>query len=339
MIGYIIRRLLSMVVVLLAVSVLTFFIMLQIPGNPFDNSDKNIPDAVIRQLEARYGLDQPPHMQYLAYMEDLVVPRVTERDLVADSRGIVEDYLVNIDVPGTESTFRWMNFGPSYRSKSRSVNDIFRDNLPVSFQLGVAAFIIALTVGIPAGVMAGLHRNTWIDYVSIGIALIGVSVPAIVSGPLLRYYFGVNLKILPPTGWGTWQHIVLPAIALGFSSSAILARLTRASLLQVLNEDYIRTARSKGLSERVVVTMHALRNALIPVVTILGPLFAALVTGTFVVELVFGIPGMGEFFISSIGNRDYPVIMGTTLLYGSFLVFANLIVDLTYAALDPRIKY
>ncbi|MGB1287438.1 MAG: ABC transporter permease, partial [Aggregatilineales bacterium] len=178
MTGYIIRRLLSMLVVLFAVSLLTFFIMLQIPGNPFDTGGKNVPDAVIRQLEAKYNLNLPPHLQYLAYMEDLVVPRMTERDLVVDERGVVEDYLLNIDVPGTESTLRWINFGPSYRSQSRSVNDIFRAHLPVSFQLGIAAMIIALSIGIPAGIMAGLHRNSWIDYLSIGVALIGVSIPA-----------------------------------------------------------------------------------------------------------------------------------------------------------------
>lgn len=337
MTGYIVRRLLSMVVVLFAVSVLTFFIMLQIPGSPFD-SDKNVPDSVIRQLEAKYNLDEPPVIQYIQYMEDLVVPRITPRQITPDASGIVDDYLININLPG-DNALRWLNFGPSYRSPSRSVNDIFRDHLPVSFQLGVAAFMVAVVVGVPAGVIAGLRRNTAIDYLAMSIALLGVSIPAIVSGPIMRYLFGVQMRILPPTGWGTIQHVILPAIALGFSASAILARLTRASLLQVLNEDYIRTARAKGVAERIVVSYHALKNALIPVVTILGPLFAALVTGTFVVELVFGIPGLGEFFISSIGNRDYPVIMGTTLLYGSFLVVANLVVDLVYAALDPRIRY
>jgi ABC-type dipeptide/oligopeptide/nickel transport system permease component len=172
-----------------------------------------------------------------------------------------------------------------------------------------------------------------------GLAIIGVSVPVIVSGPILRYFFGVQLKVLPPTGWGTFQHIIMPAFALGFTSSALLARLTRASLLQVLNEDYIRTARAKGLKERTVILLHALKNSMIPVVTVLGPLFAFLVTGSFVTEIIFGIPGLGEFFVSSITNRDYPVIMGTTLLFGFILVAANLVVDLVYAWLDPRISY
>jgi ABC-type dipeptide/oligopeptide/nickel transport system permease component len=232
-----------------------------------------------------------------------------------------------------------MNFGPTYKSASRTVNGIFIDHLPVSFQLGVAAMIVAMIIGIPAGTAAALNRNSMIDYASMAVALLGVSVPAIVSGPILRYFFGVQLRWLPPTGWGSLEHMILPAISLGFASSAILARLTRASLLQVLNEDYIRTARAKGLAERRIITLHALKNSMIPVVTILGPLFAALTTGTFVVELIFGIPGMGKYFITSITNRDYPVIMGTTLLYASFLVVANLLVDLTYALLDPRINY
>ncbi len=337
MASYIIRRILLMLVVLFAVAALTFTIMLQIPGSPFDNG-KNVPDRVIELLEAKYNLDQPPVVQFFSYIGDIVIPQITPDPMPRGASPVVKEYLINIPLPG-DNAFRWMDFGPTYSSPSRSVNDIFREHLPVSFTLGVAAFLVALTIGIPLGMAAGLNRNTWVDYVSISIALLGISVPAIVSGPIIRYFFGVELRVLPPTGWGTFQHLIMPAFALGFSSSAIMARLTRASLLQILNEDYIRTARSKGLAERVVITLHAMKNAMIPVVTIMGPMFAALVTGTFVVELVFGIPGLGRFFISSIGNRDYPVIMGTTLLYGTFLVIANLIVDLTYALLDPRIRY
>lgn len=335
---YLVRRILAMFGVLVVVSALTFFFMLITPGSPFD-SDKNVPDRVKAQLEAKYNLDLPPLTQYMLYMNDLIIPRVEATDTPPDASGIVRDYLVDFQIFGTESSFRWMNFGPSYRSSSRSVNDIFKDHLPVSFQLGVAAMTIALVIGIPTGIMAALGRNTWVDYASMSIALVGVSVPSIVSGPILRYVFGVQLRWLPPTGWGEFQHIILPAVALGFSASAILARLTRASLLQVLNEDYIRTARAKGLSEQVVISVHALKNSMIPVATILGPMFAALTTGTFIVELIFGVPGLGRYFISSIGNRDYPVIMGTTLLYGFFLVFANLVVDIMYAMLDPRISY
>lgn len=337
MTAYIFRRILAMFGVLLIVSVMTFAFMRFIPGNPFD-SERSVPDRVIQQLEAKYRLDLPLHMQYLNYMGDIVLPRITPDVLPLGPGGSFQDYLINIDMPG-DSTFRWMNFGPSYKTPNRTVNGIFHDHLPISFNLGLAAMVVAISIGIPAGMFAALNRNTWIDYTSMAVALIGVSIPVIVSGPILRYVFGVQLGWVPPTGWGTPEQVIMPAFALGFSSSAILARLTRASLLQVLNEDYIRTARSKGLAERRVISLHALKNSMIPVVTILGPLFAALVTGSFVTELIFGIPGMGDFFVSSITNRDYPVIMGTTLLYASFLVVANLIVDLAYAVLDPRITY
>jgi ABC-type dipeptide/oligopeptide/nickel transport system permease component len=249
-----------------------------------------------------------------------------------------------------------MNFGPSITSRNRSVNDIFREQLPVSFQLGVFSLMIAVSIGMPLGIMSALNHNKWPDYVGMGVAIFGVSVPTIVLGPTLVWIFGVLLQWLPPSGWGakppfvlglfprdlSWeyfQYAILPAFVLGLGSSAVIARLTRASMLQVVREDYIRTARAKGLHERLVIGRHALRNALIPVVTILGPMFAALVTGTFVTELVFGIPGLGRYFVNSISNRDYSVIMGTILLYAVFLVISNLLVDIVYAFLDPRIRY
>lgn len=336
---YIVRRVLAMFVVLFIVSLMTFFFMNLIPGNPFSR-ERAVPPQVIATLEAKYNLDDPLYIQYFNYMFDITVPRITGRTLEVEAvTGRFSDYMINIDIPATDRTLRWMDFGPSFRATARSVNGIFKDHLPVSFQLGVAAMIVAMVIGIPAGTIAALNRNSTLDYTSMAIALIGVSISPIILGPILRYIFGVQLRWLPPTGWGTLAHMILPALALGFRSSALLARLTRASLLQVLNEDYIRTARAKGLPERTVVSLHALKNAMIPVVTVLGPLFAALTTGTFIIELIFGIPGMGGFFVTSISNRDYPVIMGTTLLYASFLVMANLLVDLTYALLDPRISY
>jgi ABC-type dipeptide/oligopeptide/nickel transport system permease component len=248
-----------------------------------------------------------------------------------------------------------MNFGPSYASKSRTVNDIFRDQLPVSAQLGIMALFVAMAVGIPMGILAALKQNTFFDYLGMAVAIFGVSVPVIVLGPILVWIFGVALKWLPPTGWAAkppfllgvlprqvsldyFKYALMPTVALGLGSSAVLARLTRASLLQVIHEDYIRTARAKGLAEQLVITRHALKNAMIPVATVLGPMFAALVTGTFVTEQIFGIPGMGKYFVTSITNRDYPVIMGTVLLFAVVLVLANAVVDIAYAFLDPRIR-
>lgn len=302
---YVIRRLLLLIPVLFFISIITFSLAHAVPGGPFDR-EKALPPEVIANLEKYYGLDQPVWKQYVDYMSDV---------------------LFHFD------------FGPSYRSRGRSVNDIFRDHLPVSAQLGLAAMFIALVIGIPLGILAALKQNTVWDYVGMGLAIFGVSVPAIVLGPMLILIFALGLGLLPVAGWGTPAKIIMPALALGLRESAIIARLTRASMLQVIREDYIRTARAKGLTEQVVMVRHALKNAFIPVATILGPMFAALVTGTFIVEQIFAIPGMGKYFITSITNRDYPVVMGTILLYAVFLVLANLAVDLTYAFLDPRIRY
>ncbi len=347
---YIIRRLLYMLVVILVVSMITFGLMHAVPGGPFTR-EKALPEETLKVLNERYHLDDPLWKQYTDYVYAVMVPRITT---TPPSTSLQDDFLISVKIGPT--WFRWMNFGPSFKSRSRTVNDIFRDNLPISGQLGTMALFVAVLIGMPLGVLAALKQNSVVDYIAMGVAIFGVSVPVIVMGPILVWIFGVELKWLPPTGWGAkppyllgflpskigwdfFKYALMPSIALGLASSAVIARLTRATLLQTIREDYIRTARAKGLHERVVIIRHALKNSLIPVVTILGPLFAALVTGTFVAELIFGIPGMGKYFVTSITNRDYPVIMGTILLYAVFLVVANLIVDIMYAYLDPRIRY
>jgi len=320
--------------VLLVVSVITFFIMHQVPGGPFSRERQLSPTAM-RNLNAKYHLDDPLYKQYVDYMIDLMIPHITATD---KTFSVTEDYLINAKLPLVENkSLRWMNFGPSYR-QTRSVNDILRNQLPVSAALGLSALGIALVIGLPLGTMAALRKNSPVDYFSMGTAILGVSVPVIILGPLLKYIFAVELGWLPTQGWGSYKQAVMPAFALGFAQSALLARLTRASLLQVLNEDYIRTAKAMGLRQRRIVLVHAMKNAMIPVATVLGPLFAALITGTFVTERVFGIPGMGSYFVSSIQNRDYSIIMGTTLVFAFFIVVANFLVDLTYAWLDPRIR-
>jgi oligopeptide transport system permease protein len=347
---FIIRRLLWMFLVLLVVSFITFVLMHQVPGGPFDR-EKALPAEIMANLNARYHLDWPLWKQYAQYVYDVLIPRVTT---APPSTSLQDQFL--IEVQAGPVYFRWMNFGPSFSSRSRTVNDIFKDQLPISAQLGVMAVLFAMALGIPLGILAALRQNTLWDYTGMSIAILGISVPPIVSGPILVWLFGVWLKVLPPTGWGAkppyllgflpsdisldyFKYAIMPVVALGVGGSALLARLTRASLLQVIREDYIRTARAKGLAERLVVVRHALRNSLIPVATVLGPYFAAIVTGTFVVELIFGIPGMGKYFVTSISNRDYPVIMGTILLYAVVLVIANVVVDIVYAYLDPRIRY
>jgi ABC-type dipeptide/oligopeptide/nickel transport system permease component len=347
---YVVRRILWMLLVLFIISLITFAMEHAVPGGPFDR-EKKLPEEIMANLEAKYYLDQPYWKQYALYLRDLLVPRiVTEKPT-----SMLEEALVNVKLG--DYYLLWMNFGPSFTSRSRTVNDIIRDQLPVSVQLGLVSMLIGLAIGLPMGILAALKQNTVWDYLGMSVAIFGVSVPVVAMGPVLVWLFGVAMRWLPPTGWGAeppyvfffiprtlfswdfWKYALMPAFAVGTGEAAIIARLTRASLLQVIHEDYIRTARAKGLAERVVTVRHALRNALIPVVTVLGPRFAAVLTGLFVVEQVFGIPGLGRYFITSITNRDYPVIMGTILLYAIFLVIANVMVDVTYAWLDPRIRY
>lgn len=319
---YIIRRLLWGIPVLFFVILVVFILVRFLPGGPFDFAgEKQLPPSVVKNLEAKYHLNDPLWKQFVDYLWNVV-------------RG---------------------DLGPSFRYRNRTVNDIIAEGLPVSAQLGMLAMLIAIGIGIPLGILAALRQNTIVDYVATFFAIVGVSIPAIVMGPLLIWIFALKLQWFPVSRWGAqppyflgflpkpditfWRHAILPAFTLGTGLSASIARLTRASLLQVIREDYIRTARAKGLAERLVIFRHALKNSMIPVVTILGPMFAAVLTGTFVVEQIFAIPGLGKHFVTSIGNRDYPVILGTTLLYGVAIVIANLLVDIVYAWLDPRIRF
>jgi oligopeptide transport system permease protein len=306
MIQYLIRRALQFIPVILAVTIFTFTLVRVIPGGPFDRiGDKTLPPEIVANLEAKYNLDRPVWMQYLDYLWNLLQ----------------------------------FDLGPSFAYRTRTVNDIIADSLPVSAQLGAMSLILALVIGIPTGCVAALRHNTSLDYGATFVAILFRSIPNIVLGPVLVWLFALKLGWFPVARWEGPKYWVLPVVTLGTAYSAGISRLTRGSLLEVLTEDYIRTARAKGLRELIVVGRHALKNALIPVITYLGPITAAILTGTFVVEYIFGIPGLGKHFIDSIGNRDYPLVMGTALLYALLLVSANLIVDITYAWLDPRIRY
>jgi oligopeptide transport system permease protein len=306
MIQYLARRMLQFIPVLLAVTIFTFTLVRVIPGGPFDRiGDKTLPPEIVANLEAKYNLDKPVWMQYLDYLWNLLQ----------------------------------FDLGPSFAYRTRTVNDIIAESLPVSAQLGAMSLVLALIIGIPTGCVAALKHNTSVDYGATFVAILFRSIPNIVLGPVLVWLFALKLGWFPVARWEGPKYWVLPVVTLGTAYSAGISRLTRGSLLEVLTEDYIRTARAKGLRELIVVGRHALKNALIPVITYLGPITAAILTGTFVVEQIFGIPGLGKHFIESIGNRDYPVVMGTALLYALLLVSANLIVDITYAWLDPRIRY
>ena len=334
---YIIRRILQFIPVLIGISLFTFVLMQAIPGGPFDFvGDRSLPPTIVANLEAKYHLDWPMWKQYLSY-------------------------LIGDDILGWEGGSRGVirgDFGPSYHFRGQTVGDIIAITLPVSAQLGFMSLLLAVIIGVPIGIIAALNQNSWLDYASTFGAVVFLSIPNMVLAPLLIWIFALILGWFPVAGWGAkppyllgflpqisqlnkeyFARAAMPVFALGTAYAAGIARLTRASLLQVIGEDYIRTARAKGLRERVVIIIHALKNSLIPVVTVLGPYFALLVTGTFIVEQIFGINGMGKHFVTSVGNRDYQVITGVTLIYGVLLVAANLLVDITYAWLDPRIRY
>jgi len=302
---YLLRRFLWIIPVLFVVSLITFALMHAVPGGPWDN-EKRLPQATEDRLNAKYGLDKPVAVQYVSWVG-----------------GIVTRF----------------DFGPSYRYVDRTVNDIIGDGLPATIQLGLMAFAVAVLLGIPLGIFAALGHNKWPDYISTAISIVGIATPSFVLGILLIVIFSVNLRWLPTNGWDEPKQWVLPTIALaGFPISQI-ARYTRASMLEVTRRDYIRTAHSKGVTNTSVVTRHMIRNALIPVVTILGPILAFLVTGSFIIERIFSIPGMGRFYIQSIAQRDYGLLMAMTLIYAFAVAFLNLVVDVLYAYIDPRIRY
>ncbi|KAB2330606.1 ABC transporter permease [Bacillus mesophilum] len=300
---YILKRLIAMIITLWFIITLTFFLMHSIPGSPF-NEERATSEAVQENLEKFYQLDQPLIVQYGNYLKSVV-------------------------------TF---DFGPSIKKSSQTVNEMLGRGFPISFELGIVTLIVAVISGITLGVIAALRHNGFIDYLAMTIAVLGISIPNFVLATMLIQQLAVNFPIFPVATWSSTMHMVLPTFALATGPMAIIARLTRSSMLEVLTQDYIRTAKAKGLSPVKIIFKHALRNALLPVVTILGSLAASILTGTFVIEKIFAIPGMGKYFVESINQRDYPVIMGTTVFYSSILIIMLFLVDIAYGILDPRIK-
>ncbi len=303
MLALIIKRILLAIPVLLVVASLTFVLVRIVPGGPFD-ADKNLPPEIIANLNAKYHLDKPVPEQYLLYLG-----RLAQGDL-----------------------------GVSYKYVNRTVNDILADAFPVSLQLGTISLTLAVLVGVPLGAIAAVCRGRKEDVIAMFLSTLGISVPGFVIGATLIFVFAIKLRVLPVGLWESPWHVVLPAVTLAFSPAAYLARLTRASVLEIVEKDWVRTARSKGLSQWNTVLKHILRNSLIPVVTVLGPLTAIVITGSFVVEYIYAIPGMGRFFITAVMNRDYDLILGTTLVFAVLLIIANTFVDLAYQFLDPRMR-
>lgn len=281
----------------------TFFLMQLAPGSPFA-SEKSLPPAIEEQLNAKYGLDNPWYIQY-------------------------KDYLV--------STLSF-DFGESMKYKGRSTNDIISESFPVSVALGIQAMILSIGIGILLGVISALYHNKLPDYVSTVIAILGISVPSFILAGLFQYYLSFKAGWFPVSGWKGFSYTILPSIAIALTHAGFIAKLTRSSMLEQTNSDYVKLARAKGIGKWTVVVKHTLRNALLPVVTYLGPLSAGVITGSFIIEQIFAIPGLGRHFVTSITNRDYTVIMGTTVFYSIILLFAVLIVDILYGVIDPRIK-
>jgi len=303
MISLLLKRFFHGLVVLWVVATLTFLLLRIAPGGPFD-SERKLPPEVIANLEAKYHLDEPVWQQYLRYLA-----------------GIAQG-----------------DFGPSYKYLDRGVTEIIADTLPTSVLLGGLALLFAILISFPSALVAAYYRNSIVDRFCMFIATLGISLPNFILGALLIWAIALKLGWLYAARWDRWSSAVLPTITLGAAPAAYLAALLRSTLIDSFGEDFVRTARAKGLKESTVIAKHALRHSLIPVLTVMGPLAAALLTGSFVVEFVFAIPGMGRFFITAVTDRDYPLIMGVTLIYTAILVSANFLVDVLYGYVDPRIR-
>jgi len=308
MIKFFIKRFLGMIPTMFVIVTIGFFLIRLAPGGPFD-AEKKLPEQVLKNIEAKYHLDEPLPMQYLRYIGGIL-------------RG---------------------DFGPSYKYVDHDVNFYIFNSLPNSMFLGSIALLLALVLGVLVGISSALNQNTWVDYTGMGFAVIGISVPSFVVGPILMYVFAMKLKILPTSGWVTSPEglvtLIMPVITLSLPYFATIARLSRASVLEVLRSSYVRTAYAKGLSRNVVIYRHVLKGAMLPIVSYLGPAFAGIITGSIVIEQIFRVPGLGKFFVQSALNRDYTLIMGVLIVYSFILIIMNFVVDVVYAFLDPRISY
>lgn len=303
MISYLVKKAAILLVSLWVIATSTFFLMHAVPGDPF-TQEKAIPEEIMKALYRHYGLDQPMYVQYLKYMKGLIT---------------------------------W-DLGPSFKYQGRTVNQIISEGFSVSFVLGLEALFLSVFGGIFLGTVAALKRERWQDQMTMVIAVLGISVPSFIMASFMQYFFAMKLDLLPVARWGSFAQTVMPAISLAALPMAFIARLTRSNMAEVLEQDYIQTAKAKGLGQMAIIFKHVMRNALLPVVTYLGPLTAAVITGGFAIEKIFGIPGIGQWFVMSITNRDYTVIMGTTVFFSVILLLCVFVVDLVYCLVDPRIK-
>lgn len=305
MFKYVAKRVLYMLLTLLIIITVTFFMMHSIPGDPLASMARNLPDQTRENYYAKYGLDKPTGEQYMIFMKNLL----TKGDL-----------------------------GESIRYPGRSVTDTLLTNSRVSGTTGGLALLVGIAIGVTLGIVAALNKNRWPDYIVMFIAIMGITIPAFVMAALLQYFFTVQFHWLPTTGWGKASNLVLPVIVLSFNTIATYARYVKSNMLEVMNQDYILTAEAKGVTPFNVIKNHVLRNAFLPCITILGGQIASVFTGSFVVERIFSIPGLGFYYISSINDRDYTMILGTTVFFGALFVVAQLLIDIVYGVLDPRMR-
>ncbi len=304
MLRFALKRVLGAIPTLLVLIALAFFLIKAAPGGPFD-TDRRLPPEIEANLQAAYNLDEPLYRQFGLYLGGLL-------------KG---------------------DFGPSFQYRDYTVTELIAAGFPVSLRLGGLAMLLAFVVGVAVGTVAALKQNAFTDHAAMAVAMTGISIPNFVMAPLLVLVFAVTLKWLPAGGLGDWRNFVLPVVALALPQIAYIARLTRGSMIEVLRADFIRTARAQGLPQRVVIIRHALKPALLPVISYLGPATAAIITGSVVIEQIFGVPGLGRFFVQGALNRDYTLVMGVVVFYGVLIVVFNLIVDLVYGWLDPRVQY
>ncbi|AVF60660.1 oligopeptide ABC transporter permease OppB [Vibrio diabolicus] len=306
MLKFIAKRIFEAIPTMLVLITVSFFLMRFAPGNPF-STERPLPPEVMANIEAKYGLDKPVFEQYTTYLTNVI-------------QG---------------------DFGPSFKYLDYSVNELIAVALPVSAKVGFIAFIFTLIMGVTVGTIAALKQNTWIDYTIMSTAMLGVVMPSFVLAPALIYLFSLHWNIFPAGGWqdGSWQYLVLPVIGMSLLYVATFARITRGSMIETLNSNFIRTARAKGLSYRYIIIKHALKPALLPVVSYMGPAFVGIITGSVVIETIFGLPGIGKLFVNAAFNRDYSLVMGVTILIGFLFILFNAIVDILLAMIDPKIRY
>jgi ABC-type dipeptide/oligopeptide/nickel transport system permease component len=297
-------RLFWTIPVVLLVIFLTFLLMRQIEGNPFRRTERAVPESIQRNLERKFHLDKPWYTQYVRYVEGVFT----------------------------------LDLGPSMVLRNRTVNDIVKEHFPVSLELGLYAFLFALVFGVPLGVISALRQNSAGDYLAMILSNVGYAVPNFLVATLLIYFVALKWGLTPTSGWTSWQHKILPSVALGLAPMALFARLVRGTMLETLQQDYVRTAKAKGLRWRRVVGLHVLRNSLIPVVTAAGPLLGFIITGSFVIEFIFDVPGIGQYYIDAVKARDFSVVMGLTVLLSLIVIVANMLVDILYGVLDPRTR-